>query len=82
LCRPEICRAHSGYRWHGWLAPRGQRCHPAFGRSISTLRGCGITVILDPGHLPDDDHPGQAEFPWDELRAALGRMRAALTGAK
>src|SRR5262249_55520848 len=52
--------------------------HPAFGRSISTLRDCGITIILDPGHLPDDDHPGQAEFPWDELRAELGRMRATL----
>jgi hypothetical protein len=52
--------------------------HPAFGRSISTLRDCGITVILNPGNLPDDDHPGQAEFPWDELRTKLARMRAAL----
>jgi len=52
--------------------------HPAFGRSISTLRGCGIRVIFDPGRLPDDDHPGQAEFPWDELRAELARMRTAL----
>ena len=52
--------------------------HPAFGRSISVLRACGITVILDPGDLPDDDHPGQAEFPWDQLRAELARMRAAL----
>lgn len=52
--------------------------HPAFGRSIATLRDCGITVILDPGHLPDDVHPGQAVFPWDELRAELVRMRAAL----
>jgi hypothetical protein len=38
--------------------------HPAFGRSISTLRDCGITVILDLAHLPDDN-PGQAKFPWD-----------------
>ena len=52
--------------------------HPAFGRSISTLRDCGITVILNPGYLPDDDHPGQAEFPWDELQTELARMRAAL----
>jgi len=52
--------------------------HPAFGRSISTLRDCGITVILDPGQLPDDDAPNQAEFPWDELRRELARMRAAL----
>ena len=52
--------------------------HPAFGRSISTLRDYGITVILDLGHLPDDDHPGQAQFPWDELRTELARMRATL----
>lgn len=56
--------------------------HPAFGRSISTLRDCGITVILDPGHLPDDDNPGQAEFPWDQLRAELARMRAAVSYGK
>jgi phosphopantothenoylcysteine synthetase/decarboxylase len=56
--------------------------HPAFGRSISTLRGCGVRVILDPGRLPDDDHPGQAEFPWDELRAELARMHAALPGGR
>jgi phosphopantothenoylcysteine synthetase/decarboxylase len=55
--------------------------HPAFGRSISTLRGCGIRVIFDPARLPDDDHPGQAEFPWDDLRAELARMRAALAAA-
>jgi phosphopantothenoylcysteine synthetase/decarboxylase len=56
--------------------------HPAFGRSISTLRGCGIMVIFDPGRLPDDDQPGQAEFPWDELRAELARMRTALAGGR
>jgi hypothetical protein len=50
--------------------------HPAFGRSISTLRHCGITVILDLQHVPDDDNPGQARFPWAELRAELARMRA------
>jgi Flavoprotein len=53
--------------------------HPAFGRSIALLRDCGITVILEPGELPDDAHPGQARFPWDELRAELARMHAALT---
>jgi phosphopantothenoylcysteine synthetase/decarboxylase len=52
--------------------------HPAFGRSISILRDCGITVIFDPGHLPDNDNRGQAEFPWDKLRAELVRMHAAL----
>jgi phosphopantothenoylcysteine synthetase/decarboxylase len=56
--------------------------HPAFGRSISTLRDCGITVIFDPGCLPGDDGPGHAEFPWEELRAELTRMRAALAGGK
>ena len=52
--------------------------HPAFGRSIATLRGCGITVIFDPAHLPDDESPAQAEFPWGELRAELRRMHTAL----
>jgi hypothetical protein len=42
----------------------------------------GVRVILDPGHLPDDDNPGQAEFPWDELRAELRRMHTALAGGE
>ena len=54
--------------------------HPAFGRSIATLRGCGVRVIFDPARLPDADSPGPAEFPWDELRAELARMRTALAG--
>jgi phosphopantothenoylcysteine synthetase/decarboxylase len=52
--------------------------HPAFGRSIATLRDCGISVIYDPDNIPDDDKPGRAEFPWDELRAELARIRSAL----
>jgi len=52
--------------------------HPAFGRSITTLRSCGITVVLDPDNLPDDDKPGQAKFPWEQLRAELARIRAGL----
>jgi len=48
--------------------------HPAFGRRI--------TVILDPGKLPDDDAPTQAGFPWDELRRELTRMRAAFPGGE
>jgi phosphopantothenoylcysteine synthetase/decarboxylase len=56
--------------------------HPAFGRSLATLRGCGVRIIFDPGHLPDDDHPAQAEFPWDGLRAELARMRTALGGGR
>jgi phosphopantothenoylcysteine synthetase/decarboxylase len=51
--------------------------HPAFGRSIGTLRECRVTVILDPEQLPDDDKPGQASFPWERLRAELARMRSA-----
>lgn len=56
--------------------------HPAFGRSISTLRECGITVILDPAQLPDDDAPSQAEFPWEPLRAQIARMRASVAGGR
>jgi hypothetical protein len=56
--------------------------HPAFGRSIATLRDCGITVLLDLGHLPGAGPPGEARFPWDELRAELARMRAATAGAR
>jgi len=54
--------------------------HPAFGHSISTLRACGITVILDVENLPDDDNPREVRFPWDELRSELARMRATVTG--
>ena len=56
--------------------------HPAFGRSLATLRGCGITVIFDPADLPDGEGPGQAEFPWSELQAELARMRTGLRGGK
>jgi phosphopantothenoylcysteine synthetase/decarboxylase len=49
--------------------------HPAFGRSIAVLRDCGITVILDQENLPDDGSPGQASFPWEQLRSELGRIR-------
>jgi phosphopantothenoylcysteine synthetase/decarboxylase len=52
--------------------------HPAFGRSISTLRACGITVILDLENVPDDENPRQVRFPWEELRSELGRIRAVL----
>ena len=54
--------------------------HPAFGRSIATLRECGISVIYDPGSIPDDGRPGQATFPWAEFRAELVRIRAELQG--
>jgi len=54
--------------------------HPAFGHSISTLRACGITVILDLENLPDDENPREVRFPWEELRDELARMRVAVTG--
>lgn len=53
--------------------------HPAFGRSVATLRGCGITVILDPVHLPHHDGTGDAPFPWAALRAELARIRAGIS---
>lgn len=52
--------------------------HPAFGRSISTLRDCGISIILDLKNVPDDANPRPAAFPWQELRAELARVRAGL----
>lgn len=54
--------------------------HPAFGRSISVLRDCGVTVILDEDNLPDDNAPGPVSFPWDQLRAELARLRAGHPG--
>jgi phosphopantothenoylcysteine synthetase/decarboxylase len=56
--------------------------HPAFGRSISTLRECGVTVILDLDNLPDDENPRQVVFPWAELRADLARKRAGLGSSR
>jgi Flavoprotein len=56
--------------------------HPAFGRSITTLRECGITVILDPARLPGTAPPGQDRFPWDELHAELAHFRRTLADAK
>lgn len=53
--------------------------HPAFGRSVTALRDCGITVILDEDNLPDDNAPGRVSFPWEQLRTELARIRAGLT---
>jgi phosphopantothenoylcysteine synthetase/decarboxylase len=53
--------------------------HPAFGRSIATLRECGITVILDQAHLPDRDGAADARFPWHALQAELARIRAEIS---
>ena len=47
--------------------------HPVFLRSIAALREWGVTVIIDPAHLPQaGENP--AVFPWDELRTELGKL--------
>jgi hypothetical protein len=51
--------------------------HPVFQRSVAALREWGMTVILDTARLPDAT-PGPAVFPWDDLRAELPRLRAAV----
>jgi hypothetical protein len=56
--------------------------HPAFGRSISTLRDCGVTIIFDPDNLPDDENPRLVRFPWEELRIELARIRGDLGSGK
>ena len=48
--------------------------HPAFQRSVTTLREWGVTVILDPARLPQASTEA-AEFPWEELRAGLVNLR-------
>lgn len=49
--------------------------HPAFPRSVATLRDWGVTVILDPRRLPraSDEAAG---FPWEVLRAELLQLGA------
>ncbi len=46
--------------------------HPAFQRSIATLREWGVRIILDP-----DRPAGAAAFPWEKLRTALADLRQA-----
>jgi phosphopantothenoylcysteine synthetase/decarboxylase len=48
--------------------------HPAFVRSVATLREWGVQVILDPARLPQASE-APAVFPWEELRAELRRLR-------
>ena len=51
--------------------------HPAFDRSVTALREWGVTVLLDRSRLPQAS-PEPAVFPWEELRAELVNLRAAL----
>ncbi len=48
--------------------------HPVFQRSIAALREWGVTVIIDPAHLPQATTE-PAVFPWEELRAEVGKLR-------
>jgi Flavoprotein len=50
--------------------------HPVFSRSVESLREWGLTVILNPAHLPRSSE-GPVIFPWDELRAELTKLRGA-----
>ncbi len=56
--------------------------HPAFGRSVATLRDCQVTVILDAENLPDQTNRGQVSFPWQQLRAELAQVRAGLAAGR
>jgi phosphopantothenoylcysteine synthetase/decarboxylase len=58
-----------------WAGP-ALASHPAFERSIASLRAWGITVIHNPGR-PSQAGPGEQAFPWEELRAWLARLRSA-----
>ena len=49
--------------------------HPAFPRSVATLREWGVTVVLDPARLPRAGRPESAHFPWEALRAALVQLQ-------
>ncbi len=51
--------------------------HPAFQRSVAALRDWGMTVILDPAHLPASAE-GPVIFPWEALRAELIKLRRAV----
>jgi phosphopantothenoylcysteine synthetase/decarboxylase len=47
--------------------------HPAFQRSLGMLREWGVTVVVDPAHLPQAaEEP--AVFPWAELRGELAKL--------
>ncbi|MBT2385673.1 flavoprotein [Streptomyces sp. ISL-11] len=45
----------------------GQAAHPAFARSVSFLRECGVTVLLDENGRP----LAAPDYPWDAAFAAL-----------
>lgn len=54
--------------------------HPAFGRSVEFLRGCGVRVLFDPDRyrLPDGGNDPRAIFPWAALRETVSEMRGSM----
>jgi phosphopantothenoylcysteine synthetase/decarboxylase len=52
--------------------------HPAFGRNVEFLRGCGVHVLFDPGRypLPNGSNDPRGIFPWEALKDAVTRMRS------
>jgi len=48
--------------------------HPAFQHGLAVLREWGVTVIVDPAHLPQATKE-PAVFPWADLRAELVKLR-------
>ena len=47
--------------------------HPAFGRNVELLCGCGVQVLYDPDRypLPDDSNDPCGIFPWDALKPVV-----------
>lgn len=47
--------------------------HPAFGRNVELLCGCGVQVLYDPDRypLPDDSNDPRRIFPWDALKPVV-----------
>lgn len=52
--------------------------HPAFGRNVEFLRGCGVQVLFDPARypLPDGSNDPRGIFPWGALRSVVTGMLA------
>jgi phosphopantothenoylcysteine synthetase/decarboxylase len=51
--------------------------HPAFGRSVEFLRGCGVRVLFDPElyPLPNGGNDPREIFPWDALKSVVAELR-------
>jgi hypothetical protein len=52
--------------------------HPAFGRNVEFLRGCGVQVLFDPERypLPNGSNDPRLSFPWKALKAKVTTMLA------